>query len=275
MDDRAIRIIHGAQVYSRVAPGSLYEGELRSLLLTHATYAFCGYKVLPFDPVVTGNQGLSARPDLALIDLEYRSWWVVEVELCTHSLESHVLPQLAVLRDGDYGPAMLSRLVRHWKEADRARLEVLLRATPPRFLVVSDLWLEEWWLSLAAVGVGFVAFELFRNQRNELAWVVKGQVPSLPKDFVSACRIDPIVPRFLWVQSPGALTIQDEVIELLYDGGITQWKPLKLKDKVWLSPLGRNMLTPGAVYEIWRDRSGRYSLRGGLRERGNRISRRP
>jgi hypothetical protein len=35
----------------------------------------------------------SKKPDLALIDRDYRAWWVVEVELAHHSLHHHVLPE--------------------------------------------------------------------------------------------------------------------------------------------------------------------------------------
>src|SRR5262245_59330266 len=41
------------------------------------------------------------RPDLALVAKDFSHWFVIEVELVTHSLEGHVLPQVRAFRYGE------------------------------------------------------------------------------------------------------------------------------------------------------------------------------
>src|SRR5689334_16688900 len=42
-----------------------------------------------------------SRPDLALVAKDLSHWFVIEVELISHSLEGHVLPQVRTFRYGE------------------------------------------------------------------------------------------------------------------------------------------------------------------------------
>src|SRR5688572_4559696 len=53
-----------------------------------------------------------SRPDLALIANDFSHWFIIEVELTSHSLKSHVLPQVRAFRYGDPQPDCITILSR-------------------------------------------------------------------------------------------------------------------------------------------------------------------
>src|SRR4051812_24691321 len=96
---------------------------------------FPGFVAVPFKSIVSSDSG-SARADYALIENGYRSWWVVEVELSTHSLHGHVIPQVSVLANARYGADEARLLAARASHLEERRLVSLMKGLPPRVLVV-------------------------------------------------------------------------------------------------------------------------------------------
>jgi hypothetical protein len=90
------RILKDGEWYEPVAPTAVYEAEYQAIIVAQARHLFPDYAVVKFDTIVESERG-NGKADLALIDRRYRFWWVVEIELSTHSLGGHVLPQVQIL----------------------------------------------------------------------------------------------------------------------------------------------------------------------------------
>jgi hypothetical protein len=52
------------------------------------------------------------RPDLALVAKDSSHWFVIEVELTSHSFENHVLPQVRAFQYGEFQPDCATILAR-------------------------------------------------------------------------------------------------------------------------------------------------------------------
>jgi hypothetical protein len=74
-----------------------------------------------------------SRPDLALIAKDYSHWFIIEVELISHSLNRHVLPQIRAFQYGTPEPDCITVLARETglPEAQvRTFLNVVPRGVP-------------------------------------------------------------------------------------------------------------------------------------------------
>src|SRR5665647_377735 len=95
------RVMIDGRWFDPVSSKSLYEADYENALVEHASDLFPGYRCVPFKVLVESEYGIG-KPDLALVDNEYRSWYVVEVELDTHPLKSHVEDQVRKFALGHY-----------------------------------------------------------------------------------------------------------------------------------------------------------------------------
>src|SRR5262245_12721093 len=95
------RILIKGSWYDPVAGSSLYEADYENAIIAHSAGLFPGFFCCKFKALIDSEYG-RARPDLALVDEEYRSWYVVEVELDEHPLESHVEEQVRKFAYGVY-----------------------------------------------------------------------------------------------------------------------------------------------------------------------------
>ena len=88
------------------------EEVLEGLLRTYGSRLFPGFGYYDFRPPIPSVTG-TRHPDGALVAPGDERWWVIEVEVHTHSVTDHIEPQLSALRDGLYGPTAFDYLVRH------------------------------------------------------------------------------------------------------------------------------------------------------------------
>lgn len=80
--DLMARIYVAGQWYRGLSSSALLEVEFERLVLEHSAELFPEWHVVPFKADVASEESIS-RPDLALVDPLYRTWWVVEVEMVT------------------------------------------------------------------------------------------------------------------------------------------------------------------------------------------------
>ena len=86
----------------------------------------------------------------------------IEVELAHHSLERHVLPQVATLAQASYGDAEADWLADEMPRLDETALKRMMLGAQPSVLVVANAMVAEWvaplrpWAELMVV-------ELFRR----------------------------------------------------------------------------------------------------------------
>ena len=78
------------------------------------------------------------RRDLALIDPQYRYWWVIEVELIGHSLQGHVIPQVRTFVEGRYDKTHAAALAKRSKKLDPQKLAAMMLGEAPNVVVISN-----------------------------------------------------------------------------------------------------------------------------------------
>ncbi|MEX2283966.1 MAG: hypothetical protein WEE89_15885 [Gemmatimonadota bacterium] len=254
------RVLVNGEWFEQVAPTALYEGEFENIFLQNAAHVFPEFHVVPFKCLVASEFG-SQKPDLALVDKRYRSWWVVEVELAHHSLTRHVLPQVQTFATGQYDDYHAQHLCGS-SVLHRASVQNMLKGQPPQVMVVVNAPCPDWSLALRRFNALVTVFEIFRSRLNRQVFRLNGDQPALATDVISACEFDRSIPKFLRLLSPAAFPHADgSDAHITYKGALTVWKRVDVQDSVWLIPAGPNPLPGGTRYEIITDESGALSIR--------------
>jgi hypothetical protein len=241
------RLLVGDEWYEAVAPGSYFEADYEAYLMQNADALFPGYYLCRFTQAVTSEHGTS-KPDLALVDQEYREWWVVEVELGIHPLHGHVYEQIENFAGGFYDAEHAAALSRKEPRLDQARCHELVTKTQPRVLVLVNVPRPEWAVALARFDALVGVVEVFRSGQDRVVLRVNGEHPSAKAaELLSACR-QGMLPNMLKLDSPAALSpLGDRIETVLASGGVAAWKIMRTKGDAWLVPEGRWPLPPGTT----------------------------
>jgi hypothetical protein len=256
------RLLHRGEFYDSISPGALFEDDYERLLIANRLELYPAWHLVKFKQIVESEYG-SARADLALIDKRYRGWWVVEVERGSHSLSGHVEPQVRSLATGQYTTAHADALHRELPTLNARALTELVRGEQPRVLVLVNEPRPEWKADLARWKAKVGVVEIFRSHRDVDVLRVNGDHPDDLGDVITYCKLDPLLPTALLVSSPAAIGVRNgERVELLYNGGLTEWKRIDSADSAWLMPTRRAPLPEEpSNYLIMEDESGKLILR--------------
>lgn len=100
--------------------------------------------------------------DLALVAKDCSHWFIVEVELVSHSFQRHVLPQVRAFRYGSPQSDCISILAREMK-IGRMRAQTLLNYVPRAVVVVANKYNREWEVALGALDIQFLAVSKFKS----------------------------------------------------------------------------------------------------------------
>lgn len=187
-------------------------------------------RVVPFKPLIECDAE-GWRPDLALVEKGFAYWFVIEVELATHSLQKHVIPQVRAFRLGEYGQEVWNAL------ADGLGISVDQAATITRYVpryiaVVSNQEDDHWLKTLASQNTQLVTIsEYDGGYLNKSALLVNGSLiaaeQSLGFGTVYATQQiirTPVNP--FW--KPGEYRIMEPE-------GMAAWSCVIEKDGVWLA----------------------------------------
>jgi hypothetical protein len=150
------------------------EETLEGVIRAAGASLFPGLAYYRFRPPIPSRWGVR-HPDGALLARGCPQWWVVEIELHTHDVDKHVIPQLEGLGDGTYGWQAFEYLEREegLKAADFSELDVW----EPSFLLIVDHLTPQ--LRGAAARSAFDPLEcgVFRSMHNRYALGVNGARP--------------------------------------------------------------------------------------------------
>lgn len=259
------RLRHKDEWFIEIDPQAFFESEFEAVILQNVHLLCPNAKLLPFKQTVFSSEYESKRPDLALIDLDYRFWWVIEVELASHSLSGHVIPQTRVLVEGRYGDEHVNALLRQDPSLDAVRLEAMMRGEPPQVVVVSNRYDARWDKELNAIGVAYSVFNVFRSMLNNDIFLFDGALPEQGGNQLSVITPAKGLPRFFRVHSPGALPVAEgRQVSILVDGRQTTWRRIDIKNQCYLAVEGRASLSSDQPYILDRSEDGNLSLRRGL-----------
>ena len=238
-----------------------YEAEFERILLAYAEFLFPGWHLVPFKVDVRSEEGVVKRADLALIEREYRRWWVVEVEMARHSFDGHVLPQVRVLSYGKYDQRHADALIANAPHLDADRVAAMVRGEQPRVWVVVDRPCPDWVPQLRAVGAALGIIEIFRSGTNQHSIRINGEQPQPPTTEIIECRRDPLVLRLWSVGSPALLPIGDGETMDIYmeaDGRPFRWMRRDTATSVYLSCTNGNPLHGFKRVDLLRLEDGRW-----------------
>lgn len=171
------RIHIGKTTYESVLSGSYSEADFENVIYSQKEELFPGQHLVRFKSDVRWNRDVR-RPDFALIDEEYRSWWVVEVELHHHSLNEHVIPQVEVLRNGEYAEHHAESIASADANIDANRLMDLVVRSSPQVWVIVDKPAPKWVEPLRALRVPLGIIEMFASERATYALRLNGAKPA-------------------------------------------------------------------------------------------------
>ena len=246
--------------YAPLASSAYYEFEYASLIKQHSSLLFPDYEMVPFNTSVKSEYG-SKQPDFALIERQYRCWWIVEIELAHHAV-NHVVDQVAVFSSGNYGESHASYLKRMQPDLDRSRLSKMMKGQPPGVVVIVDTPKPYWEPELRTWGARLAVVQIFRSTRNHHVLLVDGSLPTSNPDVLSLCRLDSSMPRLVLLESPANVPIPANgklVVE--YAGTMTEWECIQTKDRVWLSPVRTNPLPKGMKFALVRGEGNNLILK--------------
>jgi hypothetical protein len=259
------RLLIDGEWFDSISPDSIYEKDFEDLLLANAGHLYPSFYAARFKAIVESEHG-RAKPDLALIDRSYRSWWVVEVELGSHPLRGHVEQQVAILATAKYGQAEAQQLAKHDAELDPEALVEMMRGRQPRVLIIVNQTKPQWATALARYDALVGVAELFRSRRDHMTVLrINGEHPEELGDVVSLCRVDGVLPNSLRVDSPANLGFDAaETAEIWLDGSLTEWARIDSGTTAWLVPTRRNPLPFGSrSFTLRRSDDGRLMLEAG------------
>ena len=254
------RLLVGDNWYEGIASTESYEREFERLIVQAASTIFPGWHLVPFRDNVYSEQGCR-RPDYALIDRHYRCWWVVEVEMAHHSLYGHVIPQVEVFWAGEYTELHAVALAHQNTELSVELLQTMMRGSRPGIYVLVNIPCPSWERPLAQYGVRLGVVELFRSQWNELALRINGFIPEPPRESLTLCRRDPLIPSLLRVDSPAALPIEpggSALFEL--DGRLTEWVRRDTGSMTYLCPRRESPMDTERTFELQEREDGTLVL---------------
>ena len=121
--------------------------EVVALQVLRVCYPNC--HIFRFRPTIT-FEDVNWSPDVAIVEKMHRYWFVIEVELGSHHLEKHVIPQTLGFVQGEYGTDAIAILSRELKIADK-EAATLVHCIPRYVAVVSNQPNDVWTKKLQAI----------------------------------------------------------------------------------------------------------------------------
>jgi hypothetical protein len=165
--------------YEQVDPASLYESDIEECLLIHAKVLFPDYYVRLFKVTIESSDGDKAQPDLIFISKNYDDWWIVEVEMINHPLDSHVIRQMRVFYDGIYNERIVQYINKKLDELDISHNLNLVRNLiinhPPQLLIITNNIPEaKWHDELTRYKVKISIFSIYRSNYEDEVFSLSG-----------------------------------------------------------------------------------------------------
>ena len=142
-------------------PGS--EQQFEEQVLRVVGQIMPNYKAAGWKPIVRDWHGHGAKPDIAIISNNLEEWYVVEVELASHSISGHVAPQLETLRNGIYDRALVPSLQRSFPDESFDALTRLV-SREPGLLCIIDQYTERISQTCRASGFDLVVLEPYYGE---------------------------------------------------------------------------------------------------------------
>ena len=152
------------------------ESDFEAQVLRVVSEIMPGFTVASWKPLIRDWHGHGAKPDLAMIARDLESWYVIEVELASHSIPGHIAPQLETLGNGVYDSSLLPSLQRAFPSESAEALTRMVHRKPG-LLCIADQYTERIWRTCRDTGFELVVLEPYFGALGEWAVLVE-KIPS-------------------------------------------------------------------------------------------------
>lgn len=203
-------------------------------------------------------EGEYRKPDLAMIARDRSHWFIVEVELLSHSLERHVLPQVQAFRYGEPQPECATILSRELA-MDIGEAATLIDRVPRAVVVVANRARTDWENMIRAHQGQFLVVTRFEGPTGREAFEVSGSLAAIRESlgFGTYSAQDGMI-RFA-----STITLPDGHIQMEMSGGVPSlWKVIRDDRFSWVvKETGRLDIDDGSVVQLIRTIDGRITIR--------------
>lgn len=233
---------------------SLFEDYVREAL----TYAYEDYFCIRFRGAFTSG-GAVRVADLALVHKGFTHWFIIEVELITHSLFNHVIPQVKCFEEGAALDSCVASLLSQLPNLSKSRAMTLVHLVPRSVAVVANRYDTTWITALRSINVQFVAVSIFQSSDGSYALETDGSlnVPSRSLGFYTYSALN----RTLRLTYPCELPPGEIELEDTF-GTLAWWTVRYTPDAVWLSKnIGDPGLADGCTVQVLITQTGKVKLR--------------
>jgi hypothetical protein len=201
--------------------------------------------------------GNKVRPDLILIEKQFKDWWLVEVELERHSWLNHIQEQIEKILNAEitdkHQEKIKEKLSSHLKklglnenEDQMARVKSLINNERHKTLVIVDSEPKSWMNELQKGDARLMTVQVYRNERNDHMIRCDTSLPSISNQVVTYLNPtnDRFVPNWLEVVSPHRLKSQNGVININCENKIFKCTIRPLGNKTYLIPPSNYSFAP-------------------------------
>lgn len=244
-------------LYEMTDPDAPTEVEFESQVVQALTCIYANYHCIVFGGSFE-LENRTCKPDLALVANDFSHWFVIEVELVSHSFEQHVLPQVVAFRYGDPQLDCISVLSRELEKPPE-RVKTLLDHVPRSVVVVANKREPQWQIALRAHDIQFLAISKFQSRFGVPAFEVDGTLEVLQESLgfavYSATDRSLRFPKTVRLPS-GAIQINDPA------GSRSSWTVTRDDHCAWVTKdVGSASIAEGSYIQVVRTIDGRISLR--------------
>jgi hypothetical protein len=198
------------------------------------------------------------KPDLAMIARDRSHWFIVEVELVSHSLEGHVLPQVQAFRYGEPQGECAGILSRELR-IDLGEAATLIGRVPRAVVVVANRARADWENMIRAHQGQMLVVTRFEGPAGREAFEVSGSLAAVKESlgFGTYSARDGMI-RFA-----GAINLPDGHIQIEMTSGVTSlWRVIRDERFAWVAKnAGRLDVPDGALIQLIRTIDGKITLR--------------
>lgn len=155
-------------------PSAVTESEFESWVVKGLICMFPNYQCVVFGGGFI-HEGALYRPDMALIARDFSHWFVVEVELTSHSFKEHVLPQVCSFRYGEPAEGC-ARSLAEAVGVEEPQGRTLLERVPYGVAVILNRSQWEWEVALRAHGIQVLVVSSYSSVTGSEAIEVSGRL---------------------------------------------------------------------------------------------------
>ena len=190
-------IVRQGQKYTQFSYGK--EADFEAASKNALEIVFPDFWVIKFNQYILGEEGSRRRPDLAMIHKNYKKWIVIEVELSTHSLHSHVYPQVHAFSTGLYEISHARQIAQDNPFLDKEKLISMIVHRSPKILVLVDSTdiAREWSVLKEELKVEMAYLETFRDDQDNTLFFYSGYEDDAGIQIVAKAKYIPLIRSFL------------------------------------------------------------------------------